>query len=137
MYCQTRLKGPARFPVDKMVDKFVDSPDTADSMRESQFRAIQKTSCQNKNQAYSWFHGSKSGSRKLARRQKKKTPFNRWGQHSLILTNTSEGEAKAIPSTWVRRTQLVESRPHGETGAAFVRLGANVPALHKPLLWLW
>jgi hypothetical protein len=48
-------KGPARFPVDKMVDKmvdkFADSPDTADSMRESQFRAIQKTSCQNKNQA--------------------------------------------------------------------------------------
>jgi len=136
VYCQTRLKEPTRFPVDKMVDKSGDTPDTADSMRESKFCVTQKTSCQNKNQAYSWFHGSKSGSRKLARRQKKKTPFNRWGQHSLILTNTSEGEAKAIPSTWVRRTQLVESRPHGETGAAFVRLEANDSAERHPLLWL-
>jgi hypothetical protein len=133
VYRQTRLKGAARFPVDKMVDKFGDSPDTADSMRESKFCDSQKTSCQNINQAYSWSHGSKSGSRKLARRQKKKTPFNRWGQHSLILTNTSEGEAKAIPSTWVRRTQLVESRPHGETGAAFVCLRGNELAVRHPL----
>ena len=103
------------------MDKFGDNPHPSDSMRDYENRDTQKTSCQNKNQAYSWFHGSKSGSRKLARRQKKKTPFNRWGQHSLILTNTSEGEAKAIPSAWSRRTQLVESRPHGETGAAFVR----------------
>jgi hypothetical protein len=37
--------------VDKMVDKFGDSPDAADSMRESKFRDTKKTSCQNKNQA--------------------------------------------------------------------------------------
>jgi len=98
VYCQTRLKEPTRFPVDKMVDKSGDTPDTADSMRESKFCVTQKTSCQ--------------------------------------ITNTSEGEAKAIPSTWVRRTQLVESRPHGETGAAFVRLEANDSAERHPLLWL-
>jgi hypothetical protein len=33
VYCQTRLKEPARFPVDKMVDKFGDTPDIADFMR--------------------------------------------------------------------------------------------------------